>query len=667
MPAPQGIPSAASPARADLRLVTAAERYRIIHGVCTPLRGRDVAGVRTASHDAARRRQAELLAALPLGSLQGKACARVGGEGLPGAVCASLTLTPTAGTTEARLTDEAGMAVADGSLDVLHLANWADDPATLAQLLQEAARVLRTGGYLIVTAHRLFDATACALPARAVGTRAPRPTSRPSGSRLRAVMRSSPRLLRMARFVRHRLTGTPLPPADAPVPADAPAPRQPESIGSFLPALVRDLLGTRFDILQTQGFGGAAGDDAALAEATPAQWAADLADEPERAAGLVLLARNRGDGAGNRLVAFPYDAPAITYRGGPWDLVGLDEATTCRMTLGGEDAWFTLPFEGNALLLEFGVGSHAGEAVVDVDGVTCTVNLYHPTPQRRHVYLGDLGPGRHLLRISGGRERDPRSQGDGMLFLGAHVCQPESTVRPVPGRRPRTPAEIEALRQKVASRPWFHIIDLGDGVRTPGCDNSAAKVGYLGLPDRLDGRSVLDIGAYDGYFSFECERRGAARVVASDHFCWTYGCGMATKEGFDTARAALGSRVEEALVPVEELAPARVGTFDLVLFLGVLYHAPDPIRYLRAVRSICRDWLILETEVDAEDYPRPAAVFYPGGVLNNDPSNFWGPNSAAVEAMLREVGFRKVERVCTFNLLRRDQRSHHRAVFHAFL
>jgi hypothetical protein len=91
------------------------------------------------------------------------------------------------------------------------------------------------------------------------------------------------------------------------------------------------------------------------------------------------------------------------------------------------------------------------------------------------------------------------------------------------------------------------------------------------------------------------------------------------------------------------------------------------VRYLRLVRSVCRGQVILETEIDAEDYPLPAAVFYPGNSLNNDASNFWGPNLACVEAMLREVGFRKVERVCTFNMVRRGNRPFHRAVFHAFV
>src|SRR5262245_22516090 len=152
---------------------------------------------------------------------------------------------------------------------------------------------------------------------------------------------------------------------------------------------------------------------------------------------------------------------------------------------------------------------------------------------------------------------------------------------------PPHPDDLRELRRRVLGRPWFHRIDLGGGLVTPGVDDTPQKLRHLRLPRRLDGKHVLDVGAYDGFFSFECERRGAAHVVAADHFCWTYG-GMASKEGFDLARTALRSRVEEALIRVEDLGPERLGTFDLVLFLGVLYHAPDPLRYLRQVRSVCR-------------------------------------------------------------------------------
>jgi len=194
---------------------------------------------------------------------------------------------------------------------------------------------------------------------------------------------------------------------------------------------------------------------------------------------------------------------------------------------------------------------------------------------------------------------------------------------------------------RVFARPWFHRIDLGNGIVTPGIDDTPAKLKFVRMPADLSGKTVIDIGAYDGFFSFEAERRGAARVLATDQFCWQ-GTGMTDGEGFKIAHRALRSRVEVKRIPVEDISPATVGVFDVVLFLGVLYHSPDPLRYLRAARSVCREMMIIETYCDALDYPRPAMVFYPGATLNNDATNFWGPNLLCIAEMLKEVGFKKI-------------------------
>ena len=93
---------------------------------------------------------------------------------------------------------------------------------------------------------------------------------------------------------------------------------------------------------------------------------------------------------------------------------------------------------------------------------------------------------------------------------------------------------------------------------------------------------------------------------------------------------------------VESLSPEELGgTFDVVLFLGVLYHSKSALLYLERCRSVCSARMIIETHVDALDYSRPAAVFYPGTTLGGDGSNYWGPNPAAVQAMLVEAGFSK--------------------------
>ncbi len=162
------------------------------------------------------------------------------------------------------------------------------------------------------------------------------------------------------------------------------------------------------------------------------------------------------------------------------------------------------------------------------------------------------------------------------------------------------------------------------------------------MPEELSGRSVLDVGAWDGYFSFEAERRGARRVLATDWYCWG-GPGWGTKDGFNLARRALNSHVDDLEVDVLDLSPERIGTFDLEIFLGVLYHMRHPMLALERVANVCADQLILSTQIDLIDVPRPALAFYPDVALAGDPTNWFGPNLAAVEGMLRAAGFKRME------------------------
>lgn len=204
-----------------------------------------------------------------------------------------------------------------------------------------------------------------------------------------------------------------------------------------------------------------------------------------------------------------------------------------------------------------------------------------------------------------------------------------------------TPMTGADLQSRVDAIRWYHTIDLGDGVVTRGVDDSALRLARVQLPESLGGKTVLDVGAWDGFFSFECERRGAARVVAADYFSW-HGAGWGTKAGFTLAREALGSQVEDIDVDVMDLNPERVGTFDVVLFLGVLYHLRHPFLALERVASVTSGHLIVETVVDLVGVGRPAMAFYPGRELNNDPTNWWGPNVPAVKGMLESLGFREV-------------------------
>jgi len=211
------------------------------------------------------------------------------------------------------------------------------------------------------------------------------------------------------------------------------------------------------------------------------------------------------------------------------------------------------------------------------------------------------------------------------------------------------------VRAMVAAYPrWYHRIQVRPGLITPGINDSPRNLEMLELPADCSGMRVLDIGARDGFFSFELERRGAD-VLAVDYM-------PAEQTGFPIAAKLLGSRVVFRQANLYNLSAAELGTFDLVLFLGLLYHLPDPIRALRIVRSLCTSRMYLETlviddvlslpdgsqtslaQMDPRFATLPIMQFFPGASCGGDPTNYWGPNVRCVEAMLAETEFR-VERV----------------------
>jgi tRNA (mo5U34)-methyltransferase len=206
----------------------------------------------------------------------------------------------------------------------------------------------------------------------------------------------------------------------------------------------------------------------------------------------------------------------------------------------------------------------------------------------------------------------------------------------------RTATEVEELQAQVEAIRWFHSIDLGSGIVTPGEDDTPSKLRTIGLPERMDGLSVLDVGAWDGFFSFEAERRGAARVLSTDDFCWS-GEGWGTKAGFDLAHRTLGSKVESKEIGVLDLSPEQVGTFDLVLFLGVLYHMKHPLLSLERIATVTKRQLILETGTDMTWFRKPLLAYYAQDEAAGDDTNWCGPNPSAVVAMLHTAGFRKVK------------------------
>jgi tRNA (mo5U34)-methyltransferase len=171
--------------------------------------------------------------------------------------------------------------------------------------------------------------------------------------------------------------------------------------------------------------------------------------------------------------------------------------------------------------------------------------------------------------------------------------------------------QIEELRGH-----FYSPFDFGDGIKTKPWHVARRfdrRLKLLQIPDDLTGKTVLDIGTWDGYFAFEFERRGAKRVLAIDSFLWDPDIGRAF-EAFMLARSHFNSNVEHLKLDIMELDPDRIGTFDYVFCAGVLYHLRHPLLALEKVRSVTAGTLILETAslLPAVHESAPLISFYPG-------------------------------------------------------
>jgi tRNA (mo5U34)-methyltransferase len=222
---------------------------------------------------------------------------------------------------------------------------------------------------------------------------------------------------------------------------------------------------------------------------------------------------------------------------------------------------------------------------------------------------------------------------------------------------------------------WYHQIDLGGGVLTPAIKSQEDitnewNLFELGSPA---GRSLLDIGGVDGAYAFRAEHAGASHVAVLDHYLWAtdadhYGeiyrkhidqgeTPPAPHESdawhpdttpsrwrFDAARQALGSRVEAIPVDFMDCDLDATGMWDIVLYLGVLYHMPDPVRALRRVAAVTREQAIIETEaMFLRGHPEALWRFFPAGELNHDRSNWWVPNLAGLLGLVGAAGFSNAE------------------------
>lgn len=216
-----------------------------------------------------------------------------------------------------------------------------------------------------------------------------------------------------------------------------------------------------------------------------------------------------------------------------------------------------------------------------------------------------------------------------------------------PHRETACPPEVLA---RIDSRRWYHAIELWPGCVTPG--DIVPNPAFLDYPEVRDltGRRVLDIGAWDGGYTFLAERRGAT-VTA-------YDIQDPDRSGFNTAKALLGSTADHRLGSVYDLDPARHGTYDVVFYFGVFYHLFDPLRAFCAINRVLSPGGLLLFEGAILDYAynvdaawaakreamapyttMPLAYYTSRTYGDNDGSNWFVPNMACLTEWLVSTGF----------------------------
>jgi tRNA (mo5U34)-methyltransferase len=196
-----------------------------------------------------------------------------------------------------------------------------------------------------------------------------------------------------------------------------------------------------------------------------------------------------------------------------------------------------------------------------------------------------------------------------------------------------TPRE---LYERALQISWFHSVDLGEGYFTRGLIKSkehlAIEAQQWQFPSDLTGKTVLDIGCADGAYSVLALRRGAKSVLAVDD---------QVTGGLQFLLKAKAFAFEFQNISLFSDQFLKLPSFDFVIFAGVLYHLQDPVAALKRVRGVTGGRALLETHINGSlGDDKPYLMFYEDAELNNDPTNWVGPNMPCVEGMVRTAGFR---------------------------
>ncbi|PKN51115.1 MAG: hypothetical protein CVU55_13355 [Deltaproteobacteria bacterium HGW-Deltaproteobacteria-13] len=234
---------------------------------------------------------------------------------------------------------------------------------------------------------------------------------------------------------------------------------------------------------------------------------------------------------------------------------------------------------------------------------------------------------------------------------------------------------------------WYHTVDLGEGLITPGTYDYRDKLSVFPFPEEMRGMNVLDVGSASGFFSFEFERRGAAvtsveipalsgldcfpgetlgqtinklKKMMPSHsaFSREQQDKLFCLEGaeklynyfidgpFKFCQRMLKSKVDRHYCTVYDICPERLGrTYDLVFLGDILLHTIHPLKALASAASVCDGTLILSQALPDAPDNLPMMVYMGGEVQGEDDLSWWWPNLSCHISLLKKLGFRQVSMV----------------------
>jgi tRNA (mo5U34)-methyltransferase len=228
--------------------------------------------------------------------------------------------------------------------------------------------------------------------------------------------------------------------------------------------------------------------------------------------------------------------------------------------------------------------------------------------------------------------------------------------------------------EEVKDYIWYHAIDLGNGLVTPGPNDYRAELPSFGFPSSMKGMNALDVGSATGFFAFEFERRGADVTSVDipsyeelDRFPgenpeprieglrqaldMPEGTSLADiyrlaiDRPFNFCHRVLHSKVHRVHSSIYDLSREKLGNrdFDFVFLGDILLHLTDPIRALTAVAPLCRGTLVISQTLPK--YNSAPLLLYVGGEKPDAGLVWWHPNQLCLEQILKKMGFKKVVKV----------------------